>query len=229
MAAPGMRYSKGVPVLPASIRTPVSFCALILMGSLAAFSATPRRTSPTMLPQCRQVTLSASFLAEEKPGDGSGFFLQIHNETKQSLQLPSPVPVSVHWYTQKGRRLLWRASSGSGGSLVNALNEHGPVLAAQLLTPPASYITIAAGQSYQWPVFARQDPAVRYRPDCEHCNYLGEEQFRAVVAYAVEPLHTPDAPQMLSCGLRSAPIVMPPFVSSAPRRNSVSGAGFESQ
>lgn len=178
---------------------------------------------PTV-PQCRDVTLRASYLAEEKPGAGAGFLLTLHNASSEPVSVPAPVPLSVHWYAFSAGHWLWRASSGSGGSLVNAFNERGPLFAVQLSvgSPHPLLHTIAPNGEYTWAVFSGGTPALRYRPGCEHCAYQGERQFRAVLAYAYLPVADDPRAGLLRCGLRSTPVVMPPLaMASADRHNSV--------
>ncbi len=75
---------------------------------------------------------------------------------------------------------------------------------------------IAPHQSYSWSVFSGDTPALRYRPGCQHCTYQGERQFRAVVAYAYLPTGTDADANLLRCGLRSEPVVMPLLPQESP-------------
>ena len=178
-------------------------------------------TSPT-LPQCRDVELRAAYLAEEKPGQGPGFYLQIENRRAVQINIADPAPLSIHWYARSGGRWLWRASSGDGGSLVNAFRESGPVFAAKgsLRGLELQTRTIAAHATYSWSVFTAQMPALRYRPGCQHCTYQGEEQYQAVLAYAYLPSGSDASTPFLHCGLRSKPVVMPPLADSPAIHNS---------
>ena len=188
-----------------------------LIGRVAVGAALPRSLAhPRTLVQCSDVTLRAAYLAEEKPGQGSGFYLEIQNNRDPPIKVADPAPLGIDWYAQKGGSWLWRASSGAGGSLVNALAPHGPLFAATL--PPGSALiasvrSIAAHSSYSWSVFTSTMPGLRYRPGCEHCSNPGEDHFRAVLATAYLPPEGMD-PGLLRCGLRSAPVIMPPLPES---------------
>ncbi len=175
-----------------------------------------------MVPQCRDVVLTAAYLAEEKPGSGPGFYLQIENRRNEPISIADPAPLSVHWYARSGGHWLWRASSGDGGSLVNALHQKGPLFAEQpsVINPVQQIRTIAPHGTYSWSVFTAQFPSLRYRPGCQHCTYLGEEQYHAVLAYAYVPAARAAAGTLLRCGLRSQPVVMPPLAVSPPTHNS---------
>lgn len=191
-------------------------------------NASGRPHSFSTVPQCTDVHLQAAYLAEEKPGAGSGFLLKIENERDQPVEVPASTPVSVHWYAQSGGRWLWRASSGSGGSLADALQERGPLLTdpGSPSVPSQALRTVPPHSSKEWAVFAADDPALRYRPGCEHCTYQGEEQFRAVIAYAYRPSAWPAETALLRCGLRSNPVIMPPLPRSpAGAHNSIVSAG----
>ena len=198
---------------------------VVIMTAVACFElAYDAAAAPTakavQIPQCKGVSLSASYLAEEKPGGGPGFLLTIRNSTAVPVTLPEPIPLSVHWYAQSQGRWLWRASSGSGGTLVNALRENGPLFAS---TEPVSTTlqpihTIAPGETYTWSVFTSNYPPLQYRPGCEHCNFPAEHEFHAVLAYAYLPASAP--PGFLHCGLRSQPVVMPPLKESTAVHNS---------
>ncbi len=186
--------------------------ALLLFWSIGSRSAdTQRRPGPYVLP-CAGVTLSANYLAETGANAGPGFAFHIENKTGKEIRLEQPVPSSAHWYARVGLRWLWRASAGRGGALVNALLEKGPMFAYQPAAPPerAEYLTVAAHGSEDWVVRMRDDPAIAYKPSCAHCNYPGETEYQAVFAYAYLPSAEEHAPDLLRCGLRSAPVPMPP-------------------
>ncbi len=191
-------------------------------------SQLPSGTQNDKLEQCSDVTLHAAYLAEERRGQGSGFFLQIQNKRNRVIAVPDPVPLSVHWYAAKAGQWLWRSSSGSGGSLVNARRERGPLFAARAPRQAAEPVlrTIAAGSTYSWTIFSSQAPALQYHPGCERCNYQGEEQFRAVLAYAYLPASDQEASSLLNCGLRSNPVVMPPLTDPKKPHNSPMESGF---
>lgn len=196
--------------------------ALLCFSVLPALSQTPtRHVLPRTVPQCSDVTMQASFLVEEKPAQGSGFLVTIHNDRPQAIAIRQPTPLGIHWYAVSGSRLTWRASSGSGGSLVNALRPDGPLFATEQEDPAATQsVTIPAHATYSWSIFSAQAPALRFRPGCEHCNYQGEEQFRAVLAYAYLPGSQQGDSSLLRCGLRSKPVIMPPLPESHLLNNS---------
>ena len=170
------------------------------------------------VPLCSHIDLKASYLAESEPGKGPGFQFVIVNDTNKEIRLAEPVPSSAHWYAHVGGRWLWRASSGSGGSYVDALNEKGAVFAYQPKNVPehASYMTIPAHSSKEWVASMRGNPAIAYKPSCAICNYPGEREYRAVFAYAYVPHPAEHTEGLLPCGLRSSPIVMPPFAPVKP-------------
>lgn len=185
---------------------------LLLSWSAGSFSAaTPRRPGP-YVSQCTGVTLRASYIADVDTNAGPGFAFHIENKTSKDIRLAQPVPSSAHWYARVGLRWLWRASAGRGGALVNALIEKGPMFAYQPTAPPehADYLTVPARASRDWTVAMRDHPAIEYRPSCARCNYTGETDYQAVFAYAYLPNPQEHAPDLLRCGLRSAPVPMPP-------------------
>jgi hypothetical protein len=188
-------------------------------ASAAAPVSSPRYPA---VPQCRDVTLTAAYLAEEKPGQGPGFYLQLENLRSAPVVIVDPPPLSVHWYARTGQRWEWRASSGEGGSLVNAFREKGQVFAQEgSATGPAPPTrTIAPHATYSWSVFTAQMPELRYRPGCQHCTYQGEQQYQAVLAYAFLPARSHAGSPLLRCGLRSEPVVMPPLTDSLATHNS---------
>lgn len=199
------------PLLRRVFRTAVP----LLIGfpfSLLTVSAAAHSPGPTV-PLCsRQIVLTASYLAETKPGEGIGFLFRIDNGTAKLIELAEPVPSSAHWYAAVGTRWLWRASTGLGGSYVDAVNERGPLFAYQPKVAPADpkYITVPAHGNYEWVEREHENPALSYRPSCAICNYPGEHQYKAVFAYAYLPAPQEHAPQLLPCGLRSNLVIMPP-------------------
>jgi hypothetical protein len=176
-----------------------------------------RHPGPYVAP-CTGITLSASYLAEAAPGQGPGFQFRIENHTTREIRLEQPVPSSAHWYARVGNRWLWRASAGSGGALVNALSEHGPMFAWQPPAPPdrPDYIVVAPHASQQWTEPMLNNPAIAYQPSCPRCNYPGENNYQAVFAYAYLPAPQEHAPGLLHCGLRSEPVPMPPHDAAPP-------------
>lgn len=183
----------------------------------AALSAESIRAGSTRHPgpyvaQCAGITLSADYLSEATPGLGPGFQFRIDNHTAHEIRLEEPVPSSTHWYAQVGARWDWRASAGTGGALVNALSERGLMFAYRPATPPErpSYLVVPAHGSQQWTESMLDNPAIAYRPSCPHCNYPGENEYRAIFAYAYLPASQEHVRGLLHCGLRSQPVPMPP-------------------
>ncbi len=168
-------------------------------------SAAVHSPGPTV-PLCpRQIVFTASFLAESKAGQGIGFLFHIENGTAKPIRLEEPVPSSTHWYARVGDRWLWRASSGLGGSYVDAVNERGPLFAYRPATAPANpkYFTVPAHGHYEWEEREHDNPALAYKPGCARCNYPGEYEYKAVFAYAYLPPAEEHASDLLACGLRS--------------------------
>lgn len=161
---------------------------------------------------CRDIRLTASYLAEAAPGGGPGFLFRIENETGRTIRLAMPVPSSAHWYARVGNRWMWRASAGRGGTLVNAERENGAMFAYRpdRLPQDPQYLTVAAHGAQQWIATMRDDPAIAYRPSCRMCNYPGEHEYQAVFAYAYLANPEEREPDLLRCGLRSTPVPMPP-------------------
>jgi hypothetical protein len=170
------------------------------------------------VPLCSHIALTASYLAEAEPGKGPGFVFVIRNDTNNNIRLAEPVPSSAHWYAHVGQKWLWRASSGSGGSFVDADNEKGEVFAYQPKELPRhpEYLTVPAHASHELIETVRDHPSIAYRPGCAICNYPGEHEYRAVFAYAYVPHPQEHADGLLGCGLRSGPVVMPPLAGSHP-------------
>jgi hypothetical protein len=167
---------------------------------------------PTV-PLCpRQIAFTASYLVETVPGKGSSFLFRIENGTAKPIMLAEPVPSSAHWYARVGNRWLWRASSGAGGSYVDAINEKGPVFAYQpkYVAADAKYITVPAHGKYEWTAGEHEIPALSYKPGCALCNYPGERIYKAVFAYAYLPPAQEHKDGLLACGLRSNLADMPP-------------------
>lgn len=185
----------------------------LLAISAAAGSDRPVRS---WVQPCTGITLSASYLAEAAPGEGPGFLFRIENRTRHPIRLAEPVPSSAHWYARVGKRWLWRASAGRGGALVDALREHGPMLAFRPDTPSVNqqFVVVPAHGSRQWTEPMLHNDAIAYRPSCPICNYPGEDEYQAVFAYAWLPADQERVPDLLHCGLRSAPVPMPPHSSA---------------
>jgi hypothetical protein len=184
----------------------------VILAALSYTGAAIHHPGP-YVPLCsRQIAFTASYLAPTRQGDTPGYLFRIENHTTKPIKLAAPVPSSAHWYARVGNKWLWRASSGAGGSYVDAINERGPVFAYQPKTAPADlqYITVPAHGKYEWTSGERDSPALAYRPGCERCNYPGEHDYKAVFAYAYLPPAGQSVPGLLRCGLRTARVDMPP-------------------
>lgn len=196
--------------------SPALRTALLLAATFplcfSAMGAADQRPGP-VIPLCsRRIVFKASYLAQTDRGGGPGFLFRIENHTAKPIRLAEPVPSSAHWYARVGRKWLWRASSGSGGSLVNAIQERGPVFAyrsSDHATDPR-YLTVPAHGKYEWTASERDNPVLDYQPRCAHCNYPGEHDYKAVFAYAWLPPQGQRVPHLLRCGLRSNLVDMPP-------------------
>jgi hypothetical protein len=189
-----------------------SLLPAIFLFALAYTAAAIHHPGP-YVPLCsHQIAFTASYLVDLQNGNGSGFLFRITNHTVRPIKLAQPVPSSAHWYARVGNKWLWRASSGSGGSYVDAINERGPVFAYRPKTALADpeYITIPAHGKYEWTSGERDNPALTYRPGCERCNYPGEHDYKAVFAYAYLPPLGQHVSGLLPCGLRTPLIDMPP-------------------
>lgn len=161
------------------------------------------------VPICSGVTLSASYLVAVARDQGPGFRFTLVNRTGRAIKLAEPVPSSSHWYARAHGRWLWRASNGAGGSLVNAGNEHGRVMVYPPGKGETTWVTVAPHQSRVWIASQQQNPVLEYKPGCTMCSYPGESEYQVVFAYA----YLAGAGQQagsLACGLRSAPVPMPP-------------------
>jgi hypothetical protein len=207
----------------------------VVLGSAAAGGGAPLH-KPSTVEQCTQVHLQATWLADARPlpgepdarhafaeagggaGQGAsggfrgpGFLLTVNNDTDRAIEIAQPFPSSVDWYAEgAGGRLLWRASSGGGGALVDALRPGGRLFAATAAAD-APRLTIEAHSQLQWAEPVAGHAALEFRPGCQRCNNPGDRGFRAVVAYALQPAPGQAAGALLSCGLRSKPVLMPPL------------------
>ena len=189
-----------------------SAIASVTLSTLAYTGAAVHHPGP-YVPLCpRQITFTASYLAPTHKGDTPGYLFRIENHTAKPIKLAEPVPSSAHWYAHVGNKWLWRASSGSGGSYVDAINERGPVFAYQPRNETADpqYITVPAHGKYEWTSGDRDNPALTYRPGCERCSYPGEYKYKAVFAYAYLPPTGEHIAGLLRCGLRTNLVAMPP-------------------
>jgi hypothetical protein len=187
---------------------------VLVLVSLCLSAALAGKSAPTRLvrsvPLCAGVTLSASYLALVNNDQGPGFRFKLVNNTSRTIRLVEPVPSSSHWYARANGRWLWRASNGAGGSLLDAGNERGRVV---VYPPPADegetrFLTLAPHASQEWVASQRENAILAYQPGCKMCSYPGEREYQAVFAYAY--LAAGAQPGLLACGLRTAPVPMPP-------------------
>jgi len=193
------------------------FTSLLLVVSTSASGAagypkSPRHPGP-YVPLCsNKIVFSASYLADLQTESGPGYLFTIENHTARTIRLAEPVPSSAHWYAHVGNHWLWRASSGYGGSFVDAINQHGPLFAYQPRSSAADpqYITVPAHGKAQWTSGEHDNPALAYQPSCSHCNYPGEHEYKAVFAYAYLPPPGLHVKGLLACGLRTGFVDMPP-------------------
>jgi hypothetical protein len=162
------------------------------------------------VPICSGVSLSANYLAAVGPDQVPGFRFVLVNRTAREIKLEQPVPSSSHWYALAHGRWMWRASNGAGGSLLDAGNEHGRVVVyAPAAGAETKILTLKAHRSMEWIESQQENPVLEYKPGCPMCSYPGEREYQVVFAYAY--LAGPNQPAgLLSCGLRSAPVPMPP-------------------
>jgi hypothetical protein len=195
-------------ILPAPAFRCLLLASLCLFTGLAGSSVSSKPVRS--IPICSGVSLSANYLASVGPEQVPGFRFVLVNRTSREIRLAQPVPSSSHWYALAHGRWLWRASNGAGGSLLDAGNEHGRVV---VYAPPpgaeANILTLPPHQSREWTESQRENPVLEYKPGCPLCSYPGEREYQVVFAYAY--LAGANQPAgLLSCGLRSAPVPMPP-------------------
>jgi hypothetical protein len=186
---------------------------LIFAGAASLASQAGNGVSPKpvrSVPICSGVSLSANYLALAGPDQGPGFRFVLVNRTGREIKLAEPVPSSSHWYARTKGRWLWRASNGAGGSLVDAGNEHGRVVVyAAPAGAETKLLTLPPHQSREWIESQQENPVLEYKPGCPICSYPGEREYQVVFAYAYLAVGSQPA-GLLSCGLRSAPVPMPP-------------------
>jgi len=103
------------------------------------------------------------------------------------------------------------ASDGAGGSLVDAGNPHGRVAVypAAAAKDETKWVTLAPHQTREWTESPQENPVLDYKPGCAQCSYPGESEYQVVFAYAYIASGGLQ-PGQLTCGLRSAPVPMPP-------------------
>jgi hypothetical protein len=189
----------------------IRFFVFACLASIACQAGNGASTRPVgSVPICSGVSLSANYLALAGPDQGPGFRFVLVNKTGREIRLAEPVPSSSHWYARSHGRWLWRASNGAGGSLLDAGNERGRVV---VFAPPAGaetkVFTLPAHQSKEWIESQQENPVLEYKPGCPLCSYPGEREYQVVFAYAYQAGGGQPA-GLLPCGLRSAPVPMPP-------------------
>lgn len=163
------------------------------------------------VPICQGVTLSAYYLSAVGHDRGPGFQFVLVNRTSHAIKLAEPIPSSSHWYARSHGRWLWRASNGAGGSLVDAFNPQGRVAVypAAQGKDEIQWVILPPHKSRQWVEGPEENPVLEYKPGCALCSYPGENEYQVVFAYAyLAPISSQWGP--LPCGLRSAPVPMPP-------------------
>lgn len=95
---------------------------------------------------------------------------------------------------------------------MDALQERGPLLVYKGTGQgvPEGGFTVKPHQTRRWVETAKENPALAYNPSCPICSYPGEHDYRVVFAYAYLPANQKQEARLLSCGLRSKPVPMPP-------------------
>lgn len=207
--------SESVPSSKNCIALFLLFCCAAPRGEATSQRIHQPSHSSQAVAQCTDVSLHASYLVEETVGRGPAFLLEIQNSRNAAITIAEPVPLSIHWYVHTGNQWLWRASSGSGGALLDAMHEHGPVLADTLPAGKEYHSTeIGPHTVYTSTVLLGSSPSLAYHPGCEHCGVDKEREYRAVLAYAMRPVPGQSGSNWLQCGLRSNAVVMPPLEES---------------
>jgi hypothetical protein len=192
----------------------IKCAALVALGFLARplGEASVHGPGPYVQP-CIGIRLSASYLAEVSRGSGPGFHFTLRNNTDKTVRLAKPVASSAHWYARENGRWMWRASNGEGGALVNAENPRGAIFAFQPVGTPGvrDVVTIAPHAELTWDESARENPVLVYRPSCKVCNYPLDRQYRVVFGYGYLPPRGASPNGLLTCGIRSNEVDMPPL------------------
>jgi len=76
---------------------------------------------------------------------------------------------------------------------------------------PSQILRVAPHSNVEWEQGPRENPALEYKPGCAKCNNPSDRDFRAVFAYAFLPPPQDRGLGLLSCGIRSTPVEMPPI------------------
>ncbi|HEV2276015.1 MAG TPA: hypothetical protein VGR96_17720, partial [Acidobacteriaceae bacterium] len=193
-------------------RLPVTPSGLLILMIFAPVLAAAASRQSSTVPVCRGVSLSASYLAAIGPSQIPGFEFSLINSTDRMIRLQRPVPTSSHWYALTGGRWLWRASNGAGGSLADATNERSRLVVyrnSQSGGSAGSFV-VQPHETRRWLETEIENPVLAYKPGCPLCSYPGERDYRVIFAYAYLPPQSEDAGGLLSCGIRSGPVPMPP-------------------
>jgi len=186
----------------------------LLLGSLSGRSRGAANASPELqVSPCSRVSLSASYLAELKPGTGPSYHFRLSNDTEHPIVLARPVPTSAHWFTRDGEHWYWRASVGGGGSLVDAMVPNGKMFVYQATQPlnPSQILKVAAHSVAEWEEAVKENPTLEFKPSCSICNHPADREFRAIFAYAYLPMPADKPLGLLPCGIRSTPVDVPPI------------------
>lgn len=164
-----------------------------------------------LVPACSNVLFAASYVPPAAKGEDGAFKFAILNETDQPIMLAHPVPTSAHWYARDGSRWLWRASNGTGGSLVDAMQPSGRLIAyrATKRSDPSNYVVVAPHGYERWVQRADENPVLEFKPSCAHCNHPGDKEYRVIFGYAYLPAADEAQQGLLSCGVRSNAVTMP--------------------
>lgn len=189
-------------------------CLLLLTALLSAHQGVAAAPNPELqVAPCAHVSLSASYLAELRPGAGPTYHFRLSNESDHAIILARPVPSSAHWFTRDGDHWYWRASAGGGGSLVDAMAANGKMFVYHAVRPiePSQILKVAAHSVTEWEEGAKENPALEFKPSCSICNHPADREFRAVFAYAYLPLPQDRLLGLLPCGIRSSPVDVPPL------------------
>jgi hypothetical protein len=189
-------------------------CFFVLIVLFFAHRGGVAAASPELqVPPCARISLTASYLAELKPGTGPTYHFRLSNETEHAIVLARPVPSSAHWFTRDGEHWYWRSSAGGGGSLVDAMAPNGKMFVYRATQALASdkILKVAPHSTMEWEEGAKDNPALEFKPSCSICNHPSDREFRAIFAYAYLPLPQDKTLGLLPCGIRSSPVDVPPI------------------
>ncbi len=106
----------------------IRFLLFACAASLACQAGVACHQAVRSVPVCSGVLSRRTILRWSGPDRAPGFRFVLVNKTSREIRLAEPIPSSSHWYARAHDRWLWRASSGAGGSLLDAGNEHGRVM-----------------------------------------------------------------------------------------------------